>query len=48
MNEKMFNCRSYKKHVNGVVKSISAVIDNLDDLSSVVKILTELGARHFK
>jgi len=48
MNEKMFECRSFKKHCAGVVKAISAVVDGLDDLSGVVKILTELGDRHFK
>jgi len=47
MNEKMFNSEPFKKHTGYVVKAISTVIDGLDDLNAVVKVLTELGDSHF-
>ena len=48
MNDEMFEKPLFKKHAGYVMKAITTVVDGLDDIAAVVKILTELGDGHFK
>ena len=48
MNDKMFNDPGFKRHTGYVVNAVTTVVDGLDDLPAVVKVLTDLGDSHFK